>query len=322
MPKSKLMAWAKAMMLRGQYNWAARLFAARVAADERPVALCWNGLNSSRRVFMDAARDAGAQTLFFELAPLPGRITVDPMGVNFANALPRKAGPYLDWAARNPGQLGGWRQITTQIAQRQPLVATTVPKQNRPEGERFIFVPLQLEGDSQLSLFGGPCRSVAATVQLICQAAANLPAGWHIRLKEHPNALTSIAPVLAGFAAAPVYLDNETDTFSQVRAADLVLTVNSSVGLEAMLFERPVATIGQCFWSFAGVAHQAPTAEALAQLCAAPDQASFDPASRDAFLSFLTAQYYPTLTLRDDQTFEMTAAERAKITARLNGRLI
>ena len=51
------------------------------------VAVAWNGLGGSRQAFLLAARDAGLGTLACELAPFPGRITIDPRGVNAVRVL-------------------------------------------------------------------------------------------------------------------------------------------------------------------------------------------------------------------------------------------
>ena len=92
------------------------------------------------------------------------------------------------------------------------------------------------------------------------------------------------------------------------QAARAVLTVNSSVGLEAMFFEKPVVACGQCFWAIDGVAERAETTAALAEIAADPDSLSFDPSARDAFLGYLTSQYYPRLK-----------GDYELIAARLNG---
>ncbi|MBC7479756.1 MAG: capsular biosynthesis protein, partial [Pseudorhodobacter sp.] len=70
--------WLKTWLIRLQYNGARRLFLRNPGA----VAVAWNGLGGSRQAFLLAARDAGVATLHAELAPFPGRITLDPVGVN------------------------------------------------------------------------------------------------------------------------------------------------------------------------------------------------------------------------------------------------
>ena len=84
-PTGPVARWLKRQLLRGQYNWARRHF----AKHPDQIALAWNGLTGSRMCFLQGARDAGAPTLYAELAPLPGRITLDPAGVNAEGSAPQ-----------------------------------------------------------------------------------------------------------------------------------------------------------------------------------------------------------------------------------------
>lgn len=288
-PKGALGRAAKLRLLAWQYNGARRLF----GADPQAVAVCWNGLNGSRRAFRDGAHDAGARTLVFELAPLPGRITVDRRGVNFDNELPREIGFYRDWFARRDGDPEAWRAIGAEIRQRAPARPAEGEAPSRPLTEPFLFAPLQVPGDTQLRLHGGAYRTVEAFLRALCQAAGALPEGWHLRIKEHPTKPAGAAAIIADYPDAPVVLDNVTDTFAQVQAARGVLTVNSSVGLEAMWFDKPVVACGQCFWALDGVALRAPDAESLRAVMAAPEALTFDPGARAAFLTYLDEVYYP-----------------------------
>jgi capsular polysaccharide export protein len=311
-PTGSAMMAVKIALLRAQYNGARSFF----EENRDAIAVSWNGLNGTRRAFMDGARDAGARTLYFELSPFAGRITVDPCGVNNANSLPREIGPYLAWA-KNSGMADSWREVIDTIQARKPFVnctdATTGPALTEP----FIFVPLQVPGDSQLRLFGGNFRTVEAMIEATIDAARNLPDGWHLRLKEHPSSHVQFGDLIAKLAHPKIVLDNLTDTFAQVAAARAVITVNSSVGLEAMFFEKPVVALGECFWAIPGVATHCPTVEGLVRLLKDPEALlSFDPGARSAFLSFLTQVYYPKLP-HDGK--DMVIDEVNKVRARLVG---
>ena len=291
-PGLKRSIWSQ--ILRMQYNGMRRYFTDH--ADE--VAVAWNGLNGSRRVFMDAAKDAGAKTLFFELGPFPGRITVDPEGVNNANCLPRKAEPYLAWLAGSDCDPTAWRALGTAIKQRAPD-APPVPTEGLPPlSAPFVFVPLQVPGDSQLRLFGGNYKTVESFVAALICAAGHLPNGWHLRLKEHPSTPAFFADMLQG-TNAPIYLDNATDTFAQVAASRGIVTVNSSVGLEAMFFDKPVVACGECFWTIPGMADRATNDQALQKAMATAAGWSFDVDVRDAVMSFLNTAYYPKVPPTD-----------------------
>jgi capsular polysaccharide export protein len=126
-----------------QYNYW-RWFFSQQKSD---LAVTWNGLVSARRIFMLAARDAGVRTLFLERGPLPNTITADPVGVNFANGLPRTAAPYLAWMGKHPEADGVWRPIAEQLKQR-----PSAPRHNTsgrappPMEQPFVFLPLQKQG--------------------------------------------------------------------------------------------------------------------------------------------------------------------------------
>jgi len=312
-PTNGLLATAKKTLLRLQYNGSRAFFAKRPDA----VAVAWNGLNGTRRVFMDGAADAGARRLYFELCPFKGRITVDPCGVNYANSLPRIATPYLSWAAVEATSTS-WRDIGSEITARAPSHPKTMNADTKPLTDPFIFVPLQVPGDSQLRLFGGSFPTVETTLKAVATAASHLPDGWHLRIKEHPTSPIRFDGLIGELAHSKLVLDNATDTFAQVAAARAVVTVNSSVGLEAMFFDKPVAALGQCFWAIPGIAAHAPSLAALIDLMKDPAKITFDPASRSAFLAFLIDQYYPDLT-RLGPDGNLDKAEANKISERLAG---
>ncbi|MEO1640976.1 MAG: capsular biosynthesis protein [Pseudomonadota bacterium] len=292
-----------------QYNGTRALF----EKDKAQVAVAWNGLNGSRRVFMQAAKDAGARTLYFELGPFPGRITVDPEGVNFVNVLPRTPDPYLVWLAKSGCDPAAWRALGALIKQRTPDQPPAPAAGPPPLTEPFIFAPLQVPGDSQLRVFGGVFRTVESFVKALAEAAKYLPDGWHLRLKEHPSTPAFVAGLLKD-TNAPIYLDNATDTFAQVAASRGVVTVNSSVGLEAMFFDKPVTACGQCFWAIPGMAARAPDQAALNDAMAQANAWDYDPDTRNAVMSFLDQVYYP---LSDRETGDAPATSAAKVAARI-----
>lgn len=119
-----------------------------------------------------------------------------------------------------------------------------------------------------------------------------MPAGWHIRLKEHPTAEVKLDESLLK-KSERVFLSNHLDTFEQVRNSALVMTVNSSVGLEAMFFDKPVVVCGDCFWAIDGISVQAPDRLALSKIISNPDAVQFDADNRRAFLNYLLSEYYP-----------------------------
>jgi capsular polysaccharide export protein len=259
------------------------------------VAVAWNGMTGTRRAFLAGARDAGAVKLHVELAPLPGRITLDPAGVNFDNSVPRSPAFFRDWLAARPAlDRAAWRALGTGMTARPSRRADVGQGSGALPGSPFLFCPLQVPDDSQVLLYSGWCGGLDGFLAALAQGARALPEGWHIRLKEHPSAKVSLkerlAPLLSGDR---VVLDNDTDSFAQVAASRGVITLNSSMGLQAFFFDKPVVTLGQAFFSIPGLVNHAPDQAGFDALMARAGELGFDAGLRDAFMTYLVEDYYP-----------------------------
>lgn len=311
-PKSGIKRAIEIALLRVQYSGSRAFFEKRPDA----IAVCWNGVKGTRRIFMDGAHDAGARTLYFESSPLAHSVTVDPCGVNYRNGLPRTAAPFLSWAREHGAE--SWREVRDTIKARRSVSPRAAASPDQPLTGPFVLVPLQVPGDSQLKVFGGAFRTVESVIEGVAEAARSLPDGWHMRLKEHPSSPIEFSDLIARLKHPKLVLDNATDTFVQVAAARAVITVNSSVGLEAMYYEKPVVALGEAFWAIPGIASHCPTVERLATMLGTPEALEFDPEARAAFLSFLASEYYPRFD-RDGGDGGLNPQEAAKVVARLNG---
>lgn len=302
MPKSKFGQWLKLKMIAGQYNWS-RAYFGKNPAD---LALCWNGLTGSRRAFMQGALDAGAPRLFAELAPLPGRVTLDPTGVNFEGSAAADPPKWADIAV-DETLLSGLKSGLTARAPRRADVGQ-VEKLDHKVG-KFLFVPLQVPDDSQIRLFSGWIGGMEGFIAALAKASAKLPEGWHIRLKEHPSAKVSLAGTLQNAVeqGARFVVDNETDSFVQMQASQGLITVNSSMGLQAFLHDVPVLVTGQAFWTLDGLATVADGQTALETYLRNPEALSFDGSARARFLTYLATDYY---IRKDDQQYDIEHISR------------
>ena len=277
-----LWRWLKAGLIRAQYNGARRLFARHPGA----VAVAWNGLGGSRQAFLLAARDAGCGTLACELAPFPGRITVDPVGVNAESSVVG-----ADFSGQDAGD--GWRALGEGLVARASRRDDVGQGAGVPEG-RFLFCPLQVPDDSQVTLFGGWTGGMAGFLGALQQAVGHLPDGWHLRVKEHPSAKTSLAGALEPLVATGrVVVDNATDSFAQVQGSKGVVTLNSSMGLQAFFHDKPVVVLGRAFFAMPGLVTLADNQAALNAAFAGADSLGFDPEARARFMNWLDRVYYP-----------------------------
>lgn len=308
----------KAWLIRSQYNWARHHF----SRHPQDVALCWNGLTGSRWAFMQGARDAGAAGLLHaEIAPFPGRMTLDPAGVNAEGAVPKGQAFYQAWAADVAERRGdGWRAMGQGLVARNSRRSDVGQAQGDAEGlaEPFLFVPMQVPDDSQMRLFAGWAGGLDGFIAALGRTAAALPPGWHLRVKEHPSARISVAPQLAAAVAASggrLRIDNATDSFAQLAASRGVLTINSSMGLQAFFHDKPVIATGAAFWAQPGLACPAESEAALVTLLAGAESLGWDPAFRAIFMNWLDQVYYPAVEIDAEGRWHiLAAAVQARLT--------
>ena len=274
--------WAKAWLIRLQYNGARRLFQRSPGA----VAVVWNGLGGSRQAFVLAAQDAGLATLACELSPFPDRITVDPVGVNAESSVMT-----ADYAGFEAGE--AWRAMGMGMTARASRRADVGQGEGRLEG-RYLFCPLQVPSDSQVTLFAGWTGGMDGFLRALGQAALHLPQGWHLRLKEHPSARQSLAAALAPLiATGRVVVDNATDSFAQIAGSAGVVTLNSSMGIQAFFHDKPVVVLGRAFFAQPGLVTLAQDQTTLNAAFAAADSLTYDATLRAKFMNWLDRVYYP-----------------------------
>lgn len=304
-PKSGLVRMLKFRLIWAQYNGARRYF----TRHPDRIAMCWNGITGSRRVFMDGARDAGVPRLYGELAPFPGRMQLDPKGVNALGSVPRDPGFFTAWAAgRTDRQGDDWRAMGANLTARLSRRTDVGQAEADLSDEPFLFVPLQVPNDSQITMFGGWVGSVDGMIAALAEASEALPEGWHIRIKEHPSAKISLAEPLVRAEAAShgrLRVDNQTDTFAQVRASRGVITINSSVGLQSFFYDKPVIVLGEAFFALSGLVRVAGDQMALRRAMAEAESLAFDAALRAAFMNYLDQVHFPHVSESPGGTIEI-----------------
>ncbi|WP_031459678.1 capsular polysaccharide export protein, LipB/KpsS family [Chloroflexus sp. MS-G] len=120
-------------------------------------------------------------------------------------------------------------------------------------GERFLFFPLHDAEDFQLRVRAPHCQNQEFIVQLI---AESLPIGFKLYTKEHPNFLGGInISALRRIKRIPNVrlLPPSVSALDMISAAEAVITVNSTVGFEALVRGKPVITLGPSFYRGKGI---------------------------------------------------------------------
>jgi hypothetical protein len=144
------------------------------------------------------------------------------------------------WVARDLGEVARGRLA-------RGLYAKELP--DRP----FVYFPLQVADDYKILKLRPHCVRQEAIVE---QVAAALPPGVDLVVKEHPMSIgRNPLGMLRRLSKAPHIhlLDPRQSSLELARTAAGVATISSSVGLEALLCDKPVLTLATPFYAGYGV---------------------------------------------------------------------
>ena len=138
---------------------------------------------------------------------------------------------------------------------REHIQARTVRRLYEPlrEGRPFVYFPLHVVDDYKIKRVLPHCADQASLVEQVARA---LPQGYDLVIKEHPMAIgrTPLSFLRRLRAARNVRLvAPDTSSHGLVSAAEAVVVIGSTVGLEALLYGKPVLTLGQPFYSGYGI---------------------------------------------------------------------
>jgi len=117
----------------------------------------------------------------------------------------------------------------------------------------FVYFPLHVTDDFKMERVIPHCVDQE---YLIRQAADALPQGHDIVLKEHPHSLgRNRLSMLRRLARLPNVrlVDPYTSSHELIRRAAAVAVISSTVGIEALMYAKPVLTMGQPYYAGFGV---------------------------------------------------------------------
>lgn len=256
------------------------------------------------------------ETAAYSRAPFPMSIFFDPCGF-WADSVPAREAAALRARAPSPDEVA----LTATLRRRfRAFFEATTPfadleRELRAQYPRLGFLPLQFGGESGFDL-NAPFRNQG---EYLFHVLEQLPRDVGLMVVEHPTA-HFIGDVI----------DEETQAFLRARYphvrfidfrsadsagqylihhADFVISVSSSLAIQAMLFGRPVVSVGR--------SHLARWAEiqGIESLPATSEPIGAD-ATLEPLLAWLVAHYFvPMELVRDPEwlnAFLLRAVERAK----------
>ncbi len=154
----------------------------------------------------------------------------------------------------------------------------------------FWLFAMQMETDFSVRAYSRYPDLDTPIAETLRSFAAHAPAGGHLLVKVHPldpcmkrwgDRISRMAE--AANLSGRVHVAHNGNLDDMVRGMRGLVTINSTVGLKAVVFGKPVKALGTAVWDLPGLAHQG-TLDSFWTEGAPPD-----PAFRADFLSVLQA---------------------------------
>ncbi|WP_119153275.1 capsule biosynthesis protein [Caldimonas tepidiphila] len=155
---------------------------------------------------------------------------------------------------------GGWRKLWFRLKERGHASLCEAPLSGR-----WFLVPLQVHNDSQVTHHSPFGRVENFIEQVLASFAAHAPQDTLLVIKHHPmdrayrdyGRLIARAADALGIGARVRYL-HDAHLPTLLQHARGVVTINSTVGLQALYHRCPVVTLGEAFYAVRGLVHPGP----------------------------------------------------------------
>lgn len=255
---------------------------ALLCKNKPDVVVLWNGSKWHQGMIKQLAKAHRMETIFFENGGLPNTTTIDCKGVNAENSVPRTPEFYRSY---QPVSNNSFSPDTKLEVREQKIQREEINVLGR--GQRYIFVPFQVDSDTQILLHSPHIRNMKELWQLLDNITDNIQDDLVFVVKEHPS---SINDYTALHNKNSKILFSTESTQKLIENAEQVWTINSSVGLEAILLGKPVVVLGDAFYAIPGVAESVRPIRDIA--CYLNNIPSFDSFVRDKFICYLRSEYY------------------------------
>ena len=271
-------------------------WAEKMLQQERPDAIVlWSGLQVYQVAVAKVAEREGVRTFYLENGFFPQTTQLEEFGVNWRSRISQVESAEFLEIERDPE---GLEEIfSLPIVPRERRKAGIWAKDERSARELtlpagFVFVPFQVSKDSQIKLFSPWISDMSkllaevwAGVELFNLASNN---SLQVVVKEHPSDFGRVdySELRCQWEAKGVIFGNSVSTAELIEKASVIITINSSVGAEALLRRKPVIVLGQAVYDRPGVTFSAGSAAEIAEALAK----MADPDSRkdlEAFVYYL-----------------------------------
>lgn len=269
---------------------------AQLVRDLHPqVVFVWNGAAFWAGALAHVAAHNNIPCFFLERGFLPGTLAVDRKGVNYGSSIGGEA--WKDIQSIKPSADDRF-QLEAFFRSRQPLKQTVVAhgqdltadeaRQHLgvPPDSTIVLLPLQIETDSNIVFHSSLYKTMPEVIQGVMKFLESCN-DVHLVIRPHPEDRDRVAE-LSPLIGPRCHFDTALSLPTLLACADVVVTINSNVGFEALVRRKPVVVLGKAIYGEKGFTFDLKAAEELPeQLSAAIECAQNNGFNEEAFAAFL-----------------------------------
>lgn len=268
------------LLLKVQAPWIAALIQSEIESFDPDIVVLWNGKKFHQAIALEVVKRLGKKALFFENGVLPNTTAMDFKGVNASNSVPRDVGFFKELTFTNEEVLE--RSLQARSAKKQKSTF----KGKLPQ--KYIFVPFQVAYDTQIIQHSPWIKDMRELFSIIEKIAKNEDINFVF--KEHPSDRVSDYHDLYERISDKLYFSSE-NTQKLIESAEAIITINSSVAIEGLLFGKRVIVLGEAFFAIDGIVKVADDASKLEEIIHVLSKWHVDRELIENFLKYLQFHY-------------------------------
>jgi len=245
----------------------------------------WNGHKWQDNVLHAVNKHFNIPITYFENGVLPKTTTIDFSGINALNSVPRDIAFYQNLPQSDT-------KLTHKIVGRKYKNKKQI-KTKFKLPKKYLLVPFQKDRDSQILDNSKWIKSMRQMFAVLLEALeASGRDDLHIVFREHPCAKTKYSDLYKQAAKHPrLCFDQQSDLTEIITNAEAVVTINSTVGLESLLLDTKVITLGEAFYNVSSLVLSASSPSDLATQINALSRFSLDRKLLQQFVGYLESDY-------------------------------
>jgi len=244
--------------------------------------LIWNGGKFRQQIAIAIAKLKGIKVYYFENGLLPHTLVFDQKGINFDNSVPRDRHFYEAYQSDVPLP----KALVPRIGKKRAIFEGDEEKLP----ETYIFVPFQVDYDTQIITQSPWIQNMRMLYDLVEKIASQ--SNYHFVIKEHPSSGVEYPDLHERASRIPnIHFANAHSTQNLIEQSQAVITLNSTVGIESLLFHKKVIVLGNAFYAIDGITQRVTSEDELLWVLNGLDNLDIDTDLVDRFLRYLYNEY-------------------------------